>query len=520
MDKQPSSTSSSNRLRWFLSSVVMASIILPALILTTYSTVNRFQTTINERTRADAQALMEVLKEGLTPPLWSFIPDNAEHLINGVALNDAVNRITVLDVLDEVFVEKYRTGYEPGAEAVTLTDDVIREDRKIGSIELEYSLEPARRQAWQETRNVLLITLAQVLFSLTAILVVLKVRVTDPLTRIKSFAHEVAAKNFDVEIQAKHDDEISDIANELDSMRHALRESFENLEDRVKQRTEDLTRVNNELTETVITLEETRDNLVQTEKLAALGSLVAGVSHELNTPIGNGRVMTTALHQTTIELKKRFEKGEMSRSQFESTLEELIQGTNLIERNLIKAIDLVESFKQIAVDRTSDKRRHFMINDFLQEIESTLHHIFKANPHTLSFELDKDVELNSFPGVLSQVISNLINNALMHGLDGIEAGSITVKTQVRKHQVQIDVQDNGIGMEDGVKNRIFEPFFTTKLGKGGSGLGMHIVHNLVTGPLGGQLSVVSRPGKGTTVVINIPLLAPENQSEAVISEQL
>lgn len=519
MERDSSVIAGSNRLRWFLSSVVVASIIVPALIMGTIEITSRFQSTINDRSREEAQDLMDVLKEGLNPPLWSFIAENAEHLIDGVALNEAVNRITVLDTLDKVFVEYYRIGYEPEAEAVVLEDTVLRDERKIGSILLEYSLEPARVQAWQDTREVLLITLTQVLVSLTVILFVLKWRVTDPLNRIKTFAHQVAAKNFNVEIHVGHDDEFADIAEALDTMRHALKESFDHLEERVKQRTEDLTYVNQELTDTVATLESAKDSLVQTEKLAALGALVAGVSHELNTPIGNGRVMSTALHQTTMQLKSLFEQGKMSKSMFESALEEIIQGTSLIERNLLKAINLVESFKNIAVDRTSDQRRTFLIHSFLREIESTLLHVFRSQPYELVLDTDTDVELNSFPGVLSQVISNLINNALMHGFEGQNEGTVTVRSRHQGQFLTLDIIDDGVGMPESVLKRIYEPFFTTKMGKGGSGLGMHIVHNLISGPLGGRLSIESEPTHGTRVRVTIPLQAPIRDHETDVSSE-
>ncbi|WP_196159215.1 sensor histidine kinase [Reinekea sp. G2M2-21] len=504
----------SNRLRWFLSSVVVGSIIIPAFIVGTIEITFRFNAEINDRSTKEATALMEVLKEGLNPPLWSFIPENAEHLIDGVALNSAVNRITVTDALGDLFVDYYRVGYTPEPDALTLTDNVVREEKIIGKIELEYSLQPARTQARLETQQVLIITTAQVLLSLTVILFIINRRVNKPLAKLKEFAHEVARKNFDANITTVHDDEFSDLADELDFMKVALKESFDHLEDRVKQRTEDLTRVNKELTETVQRLEDAKDSLVQTEKLAALGALVAGVSHELNTPIGNGRVMSSSLYETAKQLKANFENGKMTKSQFESALDEILQGANLIERNLLKAVNLVQSFKKIAVDRTSDSRRVFKINEFIHEIESTLHHIFKSKPYELVVDLEEqDAELNSFPGVLSQIISNLINNSIMHGFENQSTGTVTVSTRSQGSSIDITVSDDGIGMTDDVKKRIFEPFFTTKMGKGGSGLGMHIVHNLTTVSLGGQLNVQSEEGKGTTVTLSIPLQAPTTDKE-------
>jgi signal transduction histidine kinase len=301
-------------------------------------------------------------------------------------------------------------------------------------------------------------------------------------------------------------------------MKNALKNSIIQLEDRVEQRTSDLVQVNQELTLMVEQLENAKDSLVETEKLAALGSLVAGVSHELNTPIGNGRVMASSLYESAKILDAHFKAGTMTKSQFEDGLDEIVQGTNLIERNLLKAINLVQSFKQIAVDRTSDKRRTFMINEFIVEIQSTMQHIFKSTPYSLVVNLEEDIELNSYPGVLSQIISNLINNSLMHGLEGRKRGKVTIKVKPKPPNIEIHVSDDGIGMNKDVQRRIFEPFFTTKLGKGGSGLGMHIVHNLTTSALGGKLLVTSALDKGTDICLIIPLKAPVIEKPAIIEQ--
>jgi len=503
-------TRQNNRLRWFLSSVVVGSIIIPALLVGSLQIFIRFQSEINQRSNADALALVEVLKEGLNPPLWSFIPENAQDLVNGVALNSSVNRITVNDALGSLFVEYKKKDYRPEPDALTLTEDILREESVIGTIDLEYSVEPGRKIAWEDTKKVLFVTLAQVLFSLTVILFVIDRRVTKPLMLLKSGAHAVSLNNFDTEIRSEHPDEFADLANEWNAMRIALKSSFESLEDHVKQRTEDLTRVNDELVQTVDHLKNAQDSLVQTEKLAALGALVAGVSHELNTPIGNGRLMSTSVHATAVHLKSIFDRGEITKSQLELGLDEILEGTALIEGNLLKANNLVHSFKQIAVDRTNDMRRRFGINDFIKEIEATMQHVFKSTPYRLEVKLSDDVELDSFPGVLSQIVLNLINNALMHGLDGQTTGCVYVELTPRDDRIEIMVKDDGLGMDDNVRKRIFEPFFTTKLGKGGSGLGMHIVHNLTTGPLGGLITVRSLPGNGTSVIVDIPLNAPHD----------
>jgi HAMP domain-containing protein len=297
------STRRNNRLRWFLSSVVVASIIIPALLVGSFQIAIRFQSEIIQRSQDDALALVEVLKEGLNPPLWSFIPENAQDLVNGVSLNASVNRITVYDAQGSLFVEFKKEDYRPEPDALKLAEDILRDNTVIGTIDLEYSLEPGRKIAWDDTKKILFITLTQVLFSLTVILYVIDRRVTKPLMRLKSGAHAVSLNNFDTAIWSEHPDEFSDLASELNDMRIALKGSFESLEDHVKQRTEDLTRVNDELVDTVDHLKNAQESLVETEKLAALGALVAGVSHELNTPIGNGRLMSSSVHATAAFLK-------------------------------------------------------------------------------------------------------------------------------------------------------------------------------------------------------------------------
>lgn len=501
-----------NRLRWYLSTVVIMSIVLPAIFLSAIEIYSRFKTETTVRSHEQAMALLNVLQKGLTPPLWSFIPENAQDLINGVALNNAVLKIQVLDNQNSPFVEYKKTNYESIARSenyISKTGDVIRNGKLIGSITLQYSLVPARDAAFADSIRIFIIIATQIVVSLTVILFTIKRRVTEPLGYIQKAAQEIAQHNFDIEIPAMHNDEFADVALELNKMKNALSNSILQLEDRVDQRTGDLIQLNTELTMMVERLEGAKDNLVETEKLAALGALVAGVSHELNTPIGNGRVMASSLHESAKRLESDFKEGSMTRSQFENSLEEIVEGTNLIERNLLKAINLVQSFKQIAVDRTSDKRRTFMINEFLIEIQSTMQHIFKATPHTLEVDLTNDVELNSYPGVLSQVISNLINNALMHGLESSEGGRVTIKVVPHVTSLDIQISDNGVGMESGIKKRIFEPFFTTKLGKGGSGLGLHIVHNLTTATLGGRLQVQSSPNNGTVISLAIPIQAPD-----------
>ena len=500
-----------SKLNWYLSIVAMISIVVPAVLVSMIEIYSRFKSETTVRSTEQANALLKVLESGIRIPLWTLTQKDAQSLIAGIVLNDAVLSIEVVDDTGEPFINYKKKNYSSLIKSglfIKKSSEVIYNESPIGLVSLEYSLVPAREAAISDSVRILFIIAIQAVISLTVILFVINRRVTIPLAKIKQGAQEISQQRFDTHIPTLFNDEFADVAKELNIMKEALRNSFGLLEERVEKRTQELLQLNSELTMAIQRLEGAKDNIVENEKLAALGALVAGVSHELNTPFGNGKVMANSLYESATRLNNAFKSGSMTQSQFESEVSEMIEGSQLLERNLDKAIKLVQSFKQIAVDRTSDQRRSFMVNSFILEVQATLLHIFKTTPHTLNVILKEDVELNSYPGVLSQVITNLINNALLHGLEAKAAGQVIIEVIPHVTQVEIKVIDDGQGMPQDVKKRIFEPFFTTKLGKGGSGLGMHIIHNLTTATLGGKVRVDSQVGVGTQVTLMIPLEAP------------
>lgn len=286
------------------------------------------------------------------------------------------------------------------------------------------------------------------------------------------------------------------------------------LESRVAERTYALSQANAELEETIKALEHTQDYLIESEKLASLGSMVAGVAHELNTPLGNSVTATSTLQDTCIEFKKKLDTNKIKRNDLLEFLELSEAGTNLVMRNLTKASELVKSFKQVAVDQTSQKRREFLINNVIHEDVATIIPQFKKTRHQVVLELDENINFNSYPGPLGQVIINIILNALNHAFTEDMNGIVLISTEVvNNEQLAIVISDNGVGMPNHVLKKIFDPFFTTKLGKGGSGLGMHIVYNFVTGLLGGDIKILSSEGSGTKVNIILPVNAPEKQTD-------
>lgn len=265
-------------------------------------------------------------------------------------------------------------------------------------------------------------------------------------------------------------------------------------------------------------LQLAQDRLVEQEKLAALGSLVAGVAHELNTPIGNSLLMASTLRDASQDFLRRAQDGGLRRSELQTFCEGNEASTLLLLRSLEQAANLIASFKQLAVDQTSDQRRRFDLAQTVEEVVMTLSSRIRREEHEISLQLMPGLAMDSFPGPLGQVISNLVLNAMLHGFEGRKGGHMRLLTQAQgPDRVLIEFTDNGSGIPPENLRRIFEPFFTTRLGQGGSGLGLHICYNIVHTLLGGSIRVQSVMGEGTRFVIELPRVAPVDGREAPAS---
>ncbi|WP_342617121.1 ATP-binding protein [Rhodoferax sp. GW822-FHT02A01] len=282
------------------------------------------------------------------------------------------------------------------------------------------------------------------------------------------------------------------------------------LEQRVVERTRDLNRSNEELLVTMQTLQRTQHELIQADKLASLGSLVAGVAHELNTPIGNALVAASSVSEDVAVIRRAVAAGEMKRSTFDNFLSRVSEGAGLTLRSLQRAVALITSFKQVAVDQASERRRAFDLAQVLGEVIDTLKPNLRHVSVRLELDLQVGIAMQSYPGPLGQVIINLFTNAMAHAFEGRTSGLITVCAhQLDAATVQVLVSDDGVGIPPENLGQIFDPFFTTKLGRGGSGLGLSVSHRIVTKVLGGQIAIRSKPGEGATFELTLPTMAPD-----------
>lgn len=251
-------------------------------------------------------------------------------------------------------------------------------------------------------------------------------------------------------------------------------------------------------------LQEAQRKLVESEKMAALGELVAGVAHEVNTPVGIGVTAASYLEDSVEEFQVLYDSGHVTRSGLEKFLQLCRKSSSMILFNMNRAADLINSFKQVAVDQSSQERRLFKIRQYIEEILLSLHAQLRKTPYEIKLSCPEELEVDSYPGALSQIITNLIMNSLHHGFEGLNEGSITIDIRKSENSVLIIYGDTGRGIPDDHLDKIFDPFFTTKRGTGGSGLGMNIVYNLVTQTLGGQINCTSKIGQGTWFEIEFP----------------
>jgi signal transduction histidine kinase len=277
------------------------------------------------------------------------------------------------------------------------------------------------------------------------------------------------------------------------------------LENRLSARTDALKESNQELLSTLEKLHQFQGQLVETEKMASLGDMVAGIAHEVNTPIGLGVTASSLLADRLNEIKQAFDSKTLKSSQLKKFLTNSDENIAIIFRNLERAAKLISSFKKVAVDQSSAENRTFNVLGLLDEVLLTLSAKLESANVSIEINCPKNLLVNSKPGPINQILINLILNSIYHAFDGLKHGNIVINVMILSDQLHINYSDDGIGIDDSVKDKIFDPFTTTKRGSGGSGLGMHLVYNLVTQALDGHIILEDDLDHGVSFDITFPV---------------
>jgi signal transduction histidine kinase len=332
-----------------------------------------------------------------------------------------------------------------------------------------------------------------------------------PLKEIMAAMHAVVSERYDQVIQG------TQARDEIGEMARAVAVFRENAI--AKRKAENELRASKDRAEKALEdLREAQQNLIAAEKLAALGGLVAGVAHEVNNPIGISLTVASSFARRCDEFAKEVDSGPLRRSRLDEFLEGGRDAATQLVANLHRAGELVQSFKQVAVDRSHADRRPFDLRESTDQIVASLRPLLKKSQITLTVDVPPGISMDSYPGSYGQVLTNLFLNSVIHAFPDGRAGTVSVEAQQVRDDVDIFVSDDGIGMTEEIQRRAFDPFFTTRRSEGGTGLGLHIIFNLVTQQLGGRLAFETRLGWGTRFRITLPRVAP-GESQAAQAAQ-
>lgn len=316
-----------------------------------------------------------------------------------------------------------------------------------------------------------------------------------PLQTLTNISQKVTEQeNFELQVPVTSKDEISILASSFNQMIQRVKQLLLEKEQRAR-----------ELLEANQKLKQTQQQLIAKERLAALGSLTAGIAHEINTPLGISISAASSIKEDTSLISQKFTSGTMKRSELSDFVHTMEDSSSMLLGNLRRAAELVQSFKQVAVDQSSEKQRVFEFKQYLEEVLLQLNPKIKTSKHTINVEGSEYLSIDSYPGAFSQIITNLVLNSLIHAYEPEDSGVILIEFQERNEEFIFIYSDDGNGILPEHLKQIFDPFFTTKRNQGGNGLGLHIVYNLVTQKLLGTIECDSKLDLGTKFTIKMPI---------------
>ena len=339
--------------------------------------------------------------------------------------------------------------------------------------------------------------------------------ILEPIKKLVDATDLIGEGKLDVRLNISSQDEIGQLAADFNIMAKRLKASQDEvkgysdaLQHKVEERTLSLRQRNQELSLALEELKTAQSHLVQSEKMVFLGELVAGVAHEINTPIGIGVTSASYLEGRTKEVIKQFDNSDLKKSHLEKFFSECQQCSSLILKNLNRTSSLIQSFKMVSADQTYDEVRKFNVKEYIEDIIHSLAPRIRKTPHNIEIICDHGIFAHNNPGAFAQVMTNLIMNSLIHAYENEEEGKILIEVSNSKKKVSVIYADDGRGIPKEHLTKIFNPFFTTKRGQGGTGLGLNIVYNIVYKTLGGKIHCKSKEGKGTTFHIEFPVENP------------
>lgn len=498
---------------------------LPMFVTTIYLQ-NKYEKELKNELVKTHEKLLKTLSSGLSRPMWEFMYDNAKSLVEPVYKNEDILEIKVTDIKynNNVFLQMRKNEYLTYLECkesqkILIEENVILEKLILGKVSILFSTCRIEGQILQQKKSLWLLMVAQFFISFGVIFLLIQAKILNPIKRLINQSNQLAKKNLNKPFVWKSADEIGHLGESLEYTRLSLVNLFKNerksqeqikdlnkdLECKITQRTSELLMANLELEKTIEDLNLTQEQLIYSEKMASLGNLVAGIAHEINTPIGVGLTGITHFIDITKEINELYTHKDISQEEFEEYLMTSLNLANSINKNLRKAADLIKSFKKISVDQSSEEKRKFNLCEYMNEFITSMYGTLSKTKVETKIDIDSNIIINSYPGSYAQFLTILLMNSLLHGFEDAQSGLIRFSAKKSGDSIILCYCDNGKGIANENLKYIFDPFFTTKKGTGGSGLGLNILYNIVVGSLKGNVICESEMGVGTKFIITLPI---------------
>lgn len=513
---------------FLVATVAIISLIISGL-LTMYIEVDN----INKQIESELNTLLTETALSISDPLWAYNFNAMQLLTDGLINRRNIYEIQISDKIRGLIFDKRNVMYQPLDNKVQYgKKDILKNGKIIGTIQIGIAYAPYADTLYRQLISRLVQSLIQV-SAYTTVILWIAYTITKPLKALEMTINEFASGDYSHFAKVDGKDEIARLASAFNTMArqiedadYELRTMNASLEQLVLERTDELLLTNDELKETLAisqqiqaeltlkndelnnaldSLQAANREIVEATKSNLTSQLIAGVAHEINTPVGIMVTTNTFLTQEIERFSSLLSEGTLKRTDLENFMDTISEATQNTQRNLNNTIALIHNFKEVAVDQTSLRQRNFDLKSYLEEVVSTLKPAFKHKTITLLIECPDDILLNSYPGAFSQIFTNLILNSIKHGFKSSVEGTISITVTIQDKILILDYCDNGCGIGLEYLTHIFTPFYSTEHNRGGSGLGLSVVKNLIEKTLSGMITCASEPNQGLTFHIELPL---------------
>ncbi|MBU2925539.1 ATP-binding protein [Colwellia sp. 4_MG-2023] len=496
-------------------------ILLCSTLVSVFSTIVQLYSSFQYDVELLEQRFKNIEKSyipSIATSLWDFNEPLVAQQVQGIVDLPDIGLVVVKNDFDYL--------YEYGDGSFTVKKFVeypIKfEGKHVGTLQVYGTYQDIYHRLWQQAGFILAAEFIKIFILTFIIIIIVNKIVVRHLVQITHYTQELASYNLDKELvlsnRPQKEDELDYLVRAINSMRIKLKDEIFKLEDaenallalngelevKVHDRTAKLEQSNQQLQSSFDNLTLAQDQLVQSEKMASLGQLVAGVAHEVNTPLGICVTSITALKEKVEALQEAIESQELTKSFLTETLSLLMEYEQIIERSLNKSVELIRSFKSVAVEQHTDPEVNINLSQHVYDVVNTVKTLFKQKKYTINIEVDKDISLITYPSAWNQILTNFLMNSHIHGFEERIEGEISIEFTKNNGYLTLLYSDNGKGVPDALEKRIFDPFVTTKRGQGGSGLGLNIVFNLVNTKLGGTIKLLETE-QGSSFKVKVPV---------------